>query len=335
MQFGSPENSIYMISLPLLIVGMIVQSFRHKKALKSMIDEALWQTVLPTVSVTRRFWKAVLWSLVLFMVCLCLLRPQYGEKTEIRHQKGRDIIVLLDVSLSMQTPDINPNRLEYAKREIENLADQLKGDRIGLVIVAGDAFVQCPLTADYGAFKLFLKQVSVQSMALQGTDLSKGIEVATAALLRQKQKTEKIMIVLTDGESLEADPVEAAEKSGSLVKIMTIGIGTAEGDPIPMYGGNNQLMGYKKTRENEVVVSKLNESMLKDIAQKGKGLYFNPQRQYGVMDQVYKAISEKEAAVIKAIQVKRYQDRYQWILAIACLCLIVETLISERKRVKK
>ena len=326
-------NCFYLLPV---VIGLMYVGYRLKsRRLNLFINSKLWKEVVPSLSYDRRFWRKFLWILALCFLVFSLMRPQYGAKFEKISRRGHDIFIALDVSKSMMVQDIKPTRLSFAKQEVLSLINSLKGDRVGLIVFSGDAFVQSPLTVDYSAIQLFLDDIQSGSVPVPGTDIATAIKTARLAFRNATQKSTKVLIIISDGESFENDPIESAKvaaKEG--IKIFTVGLGSDTGEPIPVYGENNKLMGYKKDKSNTIILSKLNSSLLKRISDIGNGVYYGVEKRYGVMDLIYKELSSFERKQLEEKMKKSFQDQYQWFLAITFLCLLFEMIIPERNGVK-
>lgn len=262
-----------------------------------------------------------------------IANPQVGTKLEEGKRSGSDIMILLDVSNSMLAGDLNPNRLENAKRAISQLIDHLHSDRIGIIIFAGEAYVQLPITTDYAAAKLFLNNISTDIVPTQGTAIGAAITMGMKSF-DQTSGTSKAMIVMTDGENHEDDAVAAAKAAAAEnVTIHVIGLGSPEGAPVPIFKNGNPV-GFHKDENNQTVVSKLNEDMCKEISTAGNGVYVrasNANSGLGIiMDQIAKM--EKKSYDTKVF--KNYEDRFQVFIALAFLLLMLEFFISNRKNLK-
>ncbi len=333
MIFKNIHLSYWFLSLVPLIAIMIVGYKTRLTRLKKTIDPSLWPLIVPGLSYNRRFWKRVLLTAAFICTLIALLRPQYGLIFKQVERSGQDIYIALDVSTSMLAEDIKPSRLVHAKREILGLIDELKGDRIGIIAFAGDAFVQCPLTFDYNALRLFLETLDPTSVGTPGTDIATAIKTARLSFKRVSQTNKPILVILSDGESFENDPVESAKvASKDNISIYTIGIGTPKGEPIPQFNATNTLTGYKKDKNNEVILSQLNEDILKAISQETDGKYFNSNLGSLVIDNVYKDISLNENRRLEEQLLKFHKDRYQWPLALAFILLLCDSLLIDRKR---
>jgi Ca-activated chloride channel family protein len=256
--------------------------------------------------------------------------PQVGTKMQEVKQTGIDVFILLDVSNSMMAEDIKPNRLEKAKYQISNLINKLRGDRIGLIIFAGQAYIQIPLTTDYSAANLFLSAVDVNSVPTQGTAIASAINLATASF--DTLSTQKVIIAITDGEDHEGDVEKAIENAVSReIKLYTIGLGSQAGVPIPVYNNRSQLVGFKKDSQGNTVLTKLDEDVLKRIAIDGNGKYFRGTNYEDHLDKIYSELSELEQTEFGVKKVTDYEDRFYYFLIPALILLVLEFFISEKK----
>jgi Ca-activated chloride channel homolog len=245
-------------------------------------------------------------------------------------QTGIDVFILLDVSNSMLAEDIKPNRIDKAKYQISNLINKLRGDRIGLIIFAGQAYIQFPLTTDYSAANLFLSAVDVNSVPTQGTAIASALKLALQSF--DTLSTEKVIIAITDGEDHEGDVMAAVEEADSReIKIYTIGLGSSGGVPIPSYNRNGQLTGFKKDRQGNTVLTKLEENILKQMADEGNGKYFRGSNYEDYLEKIYSELSELEQSEFGTKKVTDYEDRFYYFLIPAIFLLVIEFLISEKR----
>lgn len=262
---------------------------------------------------------------------LALANPQIGTKYEEVKQTGIDVYILLDVSLSMKAEDIKPNRLEEAKHSISSLIQKLRGDRIGLIVFSGEAYVQFPLTTDYAAASLLLNAVSVNSVPQPGTAIGEAIKLATKSF-KEDSKTQKVIVAITDGEDHEGDVMDAVKDAvDKNISIYTIGLGSPSGVPIVLYDQNGKPVGYKLDKDNNVVLTKLDEPILQQIAQEGKGKYYRGSNSENELDQIYQDLSKVEKTEFGTTKITSYEDRFYYLLAPAILLLILEFFISEKR----
>ena len=286
-----------------------------------------------SVSRGRQVAKAVLVVLAVLFMALALARPQIGTRLEEVKREGVDIFVALDVSKSMLAEDIKPSRLAKAKHEISKFIDMLRGDRIGLIVFAGEAFVQCPLTLDYGAAKTFLNIMDPSLIPEPGTNLSAAIGTAMKSSESQERKY-KVLVLVTDGED-HGDNVmqaaEVAEREG--VVIYTVGIGSTKGVPIPIYDrrGNKEL---KKDRRGEIILTKLDQFTLEKIALTTNGKYYQSITGETRLEKIYEEIAKMEKKELASMKFTQYEDRFQYVLIFAIIFLVLELLLSERVKIK-
>jgi len=333
MRFGNPEYFFFWLLLP-VIIGFFIWAYQRKKAaLKRFASLELIGKLTPSSGLSRQIVKWTLFCLFFFFLVLALVRPRFGAKMEMIERKGIDLMVALDISQSMLAEDIVPNRIDLAKHEIAKLIDMLKGDRVGIVVFAGESFVQCPLTLDYGAARMFLDAVSTGWVERQGTALADAIDKSREAFRSQARK-HKVLLLITDGEDQEGDAVAAAKKAADEgIIIYTIGVGSESGVPIPIKRNSDNVV-YKKDRQGNLVMTKLNSMMLEKIAIEGKGSYFHAGSNLE-LSRVITAIAAMEKKDLGASKVTTFEERYQFPLALALLLLLVEFFIPERIRRKK
>ncbi|NLE00246.1 MAG: VWA domain-containing protein [Fibrobacter sp.] len=333
MRFGNPQFFFLWLALPLLIGFFIWAYMRKKAALKRFASLDLISKLTPGSGLSRQVVKWVLFCLFYFFLVIALVRPRFGVKMEMVERKGIDIIVALDISQSMLAEDIAPNRIQRAKFELSKFIDKLKGDRIGLVVFAGESFVQCPLTLDYGAAKMFLDAVSPGWVDLQGTALADAIKQSTEAF-RSKTKKHKVLILFSDGEDHGADATSAAKAAAEEgVVIYTVGVGSESGAPIPLSKGNGTII-YKKDKSGNLVMTKHNPLALVKIAEQGKGKYFHAGTDAD-FSRIITEIAQMEKRDLGANKMSTFEERYQIFLFIALLLLIAEFFIPERVKSKK
>lgn len=329
-RFANPEYLNLLYLLPLLVALLWYLGRKRIRLLQNFADKELHKTLFPTDSNLKRWTKFTLILLALTCLVFAAANPQVGTKMQEVKQTGIDVFIILDVSNSMMAEDIKPNRLEKAKYQISNLINKLRGDRIGLIIFAGQAYIQIPLTTDYSAANLFLSAVDVNSVPIQGTAIASAINLATASF--DTLSTQKVIIAITDGEDHEGDVQKAVENALSRdIKIYAIGLGSQAGVPIPIYNNRNQLVGFRKDREGNTVLTKLDEDVLKRIAIEGNGKYFRGTNYEDHLDKIYSELSELEQTEFGVKKVTDYEDRFYYLLIPALILLVLEFFISEKK----
>lgn len=327
------ENKIYLYALaliPLFIIFFWIMARWRKKALLSFGELAVIQQLYPDFSKSKRIWKFILYLLAFTFLILGIVNPQVGTRLEEVKRKGADLMICLDVSNSMKAEDLLPNRLEKAKQSISKLIDKLDGDRIGIIVFGGEAYVQLPITTDYSAAKMFLESINTDMIPTQGTAIGKAIEMAMESFGKDEGKN-KAIVIITDGENHEDDAIKAAEDAAEKqITIHTIGMGSSEGTPIPLYKGNVRE-GFRKDKEGNTIVTKLDEKMLQDISLAGNGIYVRASNSDTGLNNVLDALDKLEKKQFESKMYSDYEDRFQWFIAIAFLLLLIETFLTERK----
>lgn len=329
-RFANPEylNSLYLI--PLLVLLFWYLGRNRKKLLQNFADRELHNTLFPADSNPKRWTKFIVILIAIVCLIFAAANPQVGTKMQEVKQTGIDVFILLDVSNSMLAEDIKPNRIDKAKYQISNLINKLRGDRIGLIIFAGQAYIQFPLTTDYSAANLFLSAVDVNSVPTQGTAIASALKLALRSF--DTLSTQKVIIAITDGEDHEGDVMTAVNDADSKgIKIYTIGLGSSGGVPIPVYNRNGQLTGFKKDKQGNTVLTKLDENILNQMAEEGGGKYFRASNYEDYLDKIFSELSELEQSEFGVKKVTDYEDRFYYFLIPAIILLIIEFLLSEKK----
>lgn len=330
IKFAYTDYFYYLISIPILIVLFVGVMRQKKRQLRRFGDLSILNDLMPYVSVSRSVIKFVLILLVIVFAILAMASPQFGSKLKEVKRKGVEIIIALDVSNSMLAEDITPNRLEKAKMSISKLVDKLKNDKIGLIVFAGDAYVQVPITTDYRATKMFLSTAKTNIVPKQGTAIGSAIELAMTSFSPEEDKS-KVIIIITDGENHEDDAVEMA--NGAVKKGITvhaIGMGLSQGAPIPERNPYGQKE-YRKDKDGNVIISKLNENMLQQLAASGNGIYVRATNAQTGLDVIFDEINKMEKHEIEANIFADYEEQFQYPLMVALFFLLIEMLVRERK----
>jgi Ca-activated chloride channel family protein len=315
--------------IPVLTAAFIWFLLWRKKAFAQFGDWNVIRQLVPETSTPKLMLKFVLLMIPLAFLVVTLAGPQTGSKIEKVHRKGIDLMIALDVSNSMLAEDIKPNRLERAKQSISKLIDKLEGDRIGLIVFAGQAFTQLPITTDYGAAKLFLSTINTDLVPVQGTAIGDAIRIAVKSF--GESKNNKALIIITDGEDFQGNVLEEAEKAEKAgIPIYTIGMGLPEGAPIPVYK-DNLMIGYKKDGSGNPVVSRLDETLLQQVATVGKGVYIRASNSETGLKPILDNLSKIQESEIEAKQFTDYEARFQYFLGFALFFLILDLFIFEKK----
>ncbi len=330
-RFAHPEYlyGLYIIPVLILLYWYLVKN--RKKILNKFAEKKMQAVLLPAFSKGKNLIRFIIILFAILFLLIAAANPQIGTKIENVKESGIDIYILLDVSLSMQAQDIKPSRLEKAKFEISSLISKLRGDRIGLVVFAGEAFVQFPLTSDYSAANLFLSAADENSVPEQGTAIASAMNLATKSF-DYSSKTEKVIVIFTDGEDHQGDIQQAINNAKEHnIKVYTIGLGSPDGVPIPMYNQQGQQVGFKKDQQGNIVLTKLDESVLKDIASQTGGRYFRAANNRDELDMIYKDLSTLRKTEFGEKKVTDYEDRFYYFLAPAIILLLLEFFITDRK----
>lgn len=323
------EDTTYLyllILLPFLIFIRIWGVRKRKKQLAKFGDPALLKQLMPNVSMAKREVKFWLMTSAVALLIVMLARPQMGTKINQEQRQGIEVIIALDISNSMKAEDVAPSRLDKSKMLIENLVDNFTNDKIGLIVFAGDAFVQLPITSDYVSAKMFLQNITPELIAAQGTNLAEAIDLSSHSFTKQ-EKVGRAIIVITDGEDHEGGVekvAKAAKKNG--IRIFVLGVGSAKGAPIP--DGNG---GYMKDKTGQEVMSALNEDMCKQIAAAGGGAYIHVDNNNIAQRQLDNEIAKLQKGDIMNVVYSEYDEQFQAVGILLLLVLIIETILLESK----
>ncbi|HCA83636.1 MAG TPA: hypothetical protein DEP18_07600 [Flavobacteriales bacterium] len=317
--------------LPVLGLSFLLFARWKNNALKRFAEHSLINRIDPGSSTSKSFLRFFLFRSAMAMFIIALANPQYGKTKKEAVASGIDLMIALDVSNSMLAEDMNAemNRLRVARLSIEKLLGKLHGDRIGLVVFAGASYTQLPITTDYSAARLFLSGVSTNMMSSQGTAIGSAIDTCMRAF-NSEDETKKAIIVISDGENHEDDAIGSAKRAESEgVIVHTIGVGSPEGSPIPVYE-NGQKTGVKRDNEGNTVITKLNEAMLTEIANAGGGSYTRASGSDLGLDRVVRSISSMEKKEYLAEMYTDYEDQFQIFIGLGLLLLVLESLITEK-----
>jgi Ca-activated chloride channel family protein len=318
-----------LLAIPFLTGLFVLFMIWRKKALSRFGERKIIDQLMPEFSNTRLVLKFIVMMLAIASLIFALAGPQTGSKLEKIQRKGIDLVIALDVSNSMLAQDIKPDRLERAKQSISRLIDNLDGDRIGLVIFAGKAYMQLPITSDYAAAKLFLSTINTGIVQVQGTDIAAAIEMASTSFGETKHN--KAIVIITDGEDHEGEVYEQAEAIAAKgINIYAIGMGSPEGAPIPIFSGNVQT-GYKKDNEGNTIISRLDEAMLQRIATIGKGTYVRASTTETGLQKIFDDINKIQKTEIESKLYSDYEDRFYYFVFLALFFILLELFIFDRK----
>lgn len=331
MTFEHPQLLILLALLPAFAVFIAWANQQRKAQLEKLGDRHLIDRLSDTVNWNGRRWKIALWFVALALLVITAARPQWGAEVQAVDQEGLQVMVALDVSNSMLAEDIKPTRLDRAKLEISDLMNKLNGDEIGLVLFSGASFIQFPLTSDYATARTYVENADPSVISRSGTVIGDAIYTAMQGF-DPNLESQKVLIIMTDGEDSETDAIAAAQAAAKAgVMIYTIGFGTAEGEPIPDFNEYGEMTGYKTDQAGNVVLSKLDEATLQEIAQTGNGRYFQATADGRELDQLLGEIDNLQKAQLQSRFETRKIERYQIFLLIALLALLIAEFIPERK----
>ncbi len=325
-RFENPEYLYLLAVVPLLFIVRLLMQRRRKNNLKKLGDPELLKRLMPDVSAHRRGAKFWLMQAALALLIVMMARPQMGTKINNEKRQGIEVMIALDISNSMKAEDVVPSRLDKSKMLVENMVDNFTDDKVGLVVFAGDAFVQLPITSDYVSAKMFLQNTDPSLIATQGTDLGQAINICSKSFTQQKN-IGRAIIVITDGEDHEGGAVEAAAaacKSGQ--RVFVLGIGSPKGAPVPDGTG-----GYMKDNTGNEVMSALNETMCRQIADAGKGAYIHVDNSNMAQKQLDNELTKLQKGEMSSVIYSEYDEQFQAVGVLVILILLVEMLMLERK----
>jgi Ca-activated chloride channel family protein len=329
-RFAHPEYLYALALVPVVVLLYILMRSWQRRTLKRLGDINVMQSLYDDASPGKSVLKLILFSAAYICIVIGLANPQFGSKLEEVKRKGVDIIVALDVSNSMLCEDIRPSRLERAKQAMSRLIDKLQNDRIGIVVFAGEAYVQLPITTDYSAAKLFLPSIEPDMIPTQGTAIGAAIDLSVKSFSENKKRN-KALIIITDGENHEDNAIEAAKNAADQgIIVYTIGMGSPEGAPIPVVHNGVQV-DYKKDESGNTVITKLNELMLREIAANGKGDFIRATNSDDGLNIILTKINKMEKEEFGSKMYTEYDDKFQYFLAAGLLFLVLDFFVSGRR----
>lgn len=335
MSFSHVHLLLLLYGIPVLAFLVYWKLSSRKRILRRYGDPDLLKKLMRSFSARKRTVKWILILITLSFLIMTAAGPQWGTKLEQIKRKGVDVIFALDVSESMLAEDVKPNRLEMAKGKISELQERLAGNRMSLILFAGDAYVQCPPTMDTSTLKLFLDAVDIDLIPLSGTDFNKMLG-EVMSLFQKERKKFKVLIVLSDGENHGKDiwgKIEEVRRQGTIIHVFSIG--TEQGDPIPLRQKGGRVVEYKKDKDGKAVITKVNTSLLQNIALSGGGLFLQATQSGGEVKKIVQSILKMEKEEFSSRIHSLMEDRFQYPLAVALFILIVECLITTRRSEKK
>jgi Ca-activated chloride channel family protein len=330
-RFANSGLLYLLLLVPVLTALYILYARLQKRALQRFTNPAFFKVLMPLRSAPRNHFKFFLLLLALTALVIAIARPQFGSKLEEVKREGIEMIIALDVSRSMLAEDIKPNRLVRAKQAITTLVNRMQNDKIGMIVFAGDAYTQLPITTDYISAKLFLENISPSIVSRQGTAIGSAIELGAKSFTQDSQ-ADKVIVIISDGENHEGDAVKAAEQAAEKgIKVYTIGMGSPEGTPIPVIGSGGTRQGFLKDREGQIVMSRMDPKMLNQIAVAGKGEFFKATNSNIGLSKLYNELNQLQKSEIETKTYSEYDDQFEYFIAFAFVLLLIDILVLERK----
>ena len=327
-RFANIEMLWWLITIPVFVIAYIIITKRKQRQLMEFGDPELMAQLMPDASKSRPIVKFTLLIVALTLLIVAAARPQYGQQEKTVKRQGIEVMVALDISNSMLAEDVAPNRLDRAKQMLSKMIDNMTDDKVGLVVFAGEAFTQLPITCDYVSAKMFLNTISPKLIPTQGTAIGAALQTAIRSFGSQESDAGRAIILITDGENHEDDATAVAKQAQELgIQVFVIGIGKPEGSPIPGPGTND----YIKDRSGQVVVSRLNEEMCQEIAQAGKGAYVRCDNTNTAMRALQQELDHIATTDLETTVYADYNEQYQSFLLIALLLLVIDCFIMMRQ----
>lgn len=327
-RFADIEMLWWLLTIPVFVVAYVLITRQKRRQLSEFGDPELMAQLMPDASKSRPIVKFALLMGALSLLIIAAARPQYGQQEKTVKRQGIEVMVALDISNSMLAEDVAPNRLDRAKQMLSKMIDNMVDDKVGLVVFAGEAFTQLPITCDYVSAKMFLNTISPKLIPTQGTAIGAALQTAIRSFGSQESDAGRAIILITDGENHEDDAIAAAKQAQELgIQVFVIGIGKPEGSPIPVPGTND----YIKDRSGQVVVSRLNEEMCQEIAQAGKGAYVRCDNTNTAMRALQQELDRIATTDLETTIYADYNEQYQSFVLIALLLLVIDFFILMRQ----
>lgn len=327
-RFGDPACLYLLALLPVLAAFYVYSNYRWRKRIRKYGDPALLRQLMPDVSVHRMHLKFWLSFAAIALIIFVLARPQFGAKMETVKRSGIETVIALDISNSMLAEDVVPSRLEKSKRLVGKLVESFTNDKVGMIVFAGQAFTQLPITSDYVSAKMFLDAIDPSLIASQGTDIGGAIQLAMKSFT-PKEEVGRAIIIITDGENHEGGAEEAARAAAEKgMQVFVLGVGSPEGSPIPLSNRGND---FRKDREGNVIVTRLNEQMCQQIARAGKGMYIRVDNSNSAQRILQGEIDKLAKADVETTVYTEFDEQFMVVAWIALVLLVLEVLILERK----
>ena len=327
-RFANPDFLYLFFLLPVLVAVFLYYNHRRRQNIRKYGDPALLQELMPTVSKYRPDVKFWLTFAALALTIFMLARPQFGSKMETVKRSGVEAVIALDISNSMLAEDVTPSRLEKAKKLISRLVDTFNNDKVGMIVFAGEAFTQLPITSDYISAKMFLESINPSLITTQGTDIGAAIRLAMKSFT-PNDGVGRAIVVITDGENHEGGALEAAKEAAEKnMQVFILGIGSPDGSPIPVERGRND---FRKDKDGNVIVTRLNEQMCQEIAKAGNGVYIRVDNSNSAEKILNEEISKLAKTDVESQVFTDFDEQFQALAWLVLILLVVEMLILERK----
>lgn len=317
-----------LVFVPVFVVAYVLYARRKRRRLEAFGDPQLVAELMPNASRVRPTVKFSLLLLAFTLLCFAAARPQYGQREQTVKRQGIEAVIALDISNSMMAEDVVPNRLERAKQMLSKMIDRMVDDKVGLVVFAGEAFTQLPITCDYVSAKMFLSNIDPSLIKMQGTAIGDALSTSIRAFGAEQSEANRAIVLITDGENHEDDAVAVATRAKEAgIKILVVGIGKPEGAPIPIPGTND----FRKDRQGNVVVSRLNEDMCREIAKAGNGIYVRCDNTNTAMRAIEKELDTLATTELETQVFTDYNEQFQTFALLALLILVIDFFIFNRK----
>lgn len=327
-RFANPDYLYLLLILPLLVGLFLYANYIRRQRLKKYGDPVLLEELMPTVSKYRPNLKFWILFVAIALVIVMLARPQFGSKMETVKRSGVEAVIALDISNSMLAEDVAPSRLEKAKKMISRLVDTFNNDKVGMIVFAGEAFTQLPITSDYISAKMFLESITPSLITTQGTDIGAAIRLAMKSFT-PNEGVGRAIVVITDGENHEGGAIEAAKEAAEKnMQVFILGIGSPEGSPIPVERGSND---FRRDKDGNVIVTRLNEQMCQEIAKAGNGLYIRVDNSNSAERMLNNEIGKLAKSDVESQIFTEFDEQFEGLAWLVLILLVVEMLILDRK----
>lgn len=326
-RFEHPEYLYLLLLLPALLGLFLYSMYIKKRNLKRFGDMKIIRQLMPDIALKKQYVKCWLMLLAIGLLIVVVAGPQFGSKLETTKKQGIEVVICLDVSNSMLSTDVSPSRLDRSKQLLSRLIDELKNDKVGLIVFAGDAFVQLPITSDYLSAKMFLSSINPNMVPTQGTAIGAAIKLAMRSF-SPNENTEKSIILITDGENHEDDALGAAKEAGEKgIMVNVLGVGSLQGGPIPIPGTNN----FQRDNEGNMVITKMNEQMCQEIAAAANGMYARTDNSNSALKALTSELDKLSKSEVESKVYSSYDEKYQLVAWLVLVLLVIEFFVMDRR----